>query len=65
MIELEGSDVADWLRRGARSEPLRGGRNVALAQASLAPVVTTPGKVLCVGMNYKSHIQELGREFPE
>jgi len=65
VLELEGSDVADWLRRGAESEPLRGGRSVRLAEASLAPVVTTPGKILCVGMNYKSHIQELGREFPE
>lgn len=64
VVELEGSDVADWLRRGARSEPLRGGRSVRLSGASLAPVVTTPGKILCVGMNYKSHIAELGREFP-
>lgn len=64
VLELEGSDVADWLRRGASPEPRRGGRSVQWSLAELAPVVTTPGKILCVGMNYKSHIQELGREFP-
>lgn len=64
ILELEGSDVADWLRRGGRAEPLRGGRAVRLDQARLAPVVTTPGKIVCVGMNYKSHILEFNRELP-
>jgi acylpyruvate hydrolase len=26
--------------------------------------VPTPSKVLCVGLNYKSHIQEMGRDLP-
>src|SRR5262245_43634854 len=65
IVELEGGDVAEWLRRGGRGEPLRGGRRARLGSADLAPVVTTPGKILCVGMNYRSHILELGREFPE
>jgi len=64
ILELEGGDVADWLRRGGRNEPLRGGRRASLASAQLAPLVTTPGKILCVGMNYRSHILELGRELP-
>jgi acylpyruvate hydrolase len=64
VLELEGSDVADWLRHGGKAEPLRGGRSERLADADLAPVVTTPAKVLCVGMNYRSHILELGRELP-
>lgn len=64
VLELAGSDIADWLRRGGRPEPLRGGRRARLATAALAPLVTTPGKILCVGMNYRSHILELGREFP-
>jgi acylpyruvate hydrolase len=29
--------------------------------AIVRPVVPNPGKVLCVGLNYKSHIQETGR----
>lgn len=30
-----------------------------------APVVPRPGKVLCVGLNYRNHILEMGRELPE
>jgi len=31
----------------------------------LAPVVTRPGKIVCVGLNYRSHITEMGRDLPE
>lgn len=31
----------------------------------LAAVVPEPGKVLCVGLNYRSHIVEMGRDLPE
>ena len=27
-----------------------------------APVVTNPGKIICVGVNYRPHIKEMGRE---
>ncbi len=30
-----------------------------------APVVPMPGKIICVGMNYGNHIQEMGRDAPE
>jgi acylpyruvate hydrolase len=30
-----------------------------------APVVPNPGKIICVGLNYRSHIREMGREMPE
>ena len=36
-----------------------------VAEADFAPVVTRPGKVICVGLNYRSHILETGRELPE
>lgn len=32
---------------------------------NLAPVVPAPNKVVCVGLNYKTHILEMGRELPE
>ena len=32
------------------------------AGAELETIVADPGKVLCVGLNYKSHIQEMGRD---
>ncbi|HEX4248705.1 MAG TPA: fumarylacetoacetate hydrolase family protein [Pseudonocardia sp.] len=36
-----------------------------LADADLAPVVPRPGKIFCVGLNYRTHILEMGRELPE
>jgi acylpyruvate hydrolase len=30
-----------------------------------APVVPRPGKIICLGLNYRSHILEMGRELPE
>jgi acylpyruvate hydrolase len=30
-----------------------------------APVVPRPGKIICVGVNYAAHIQEMGRETPD
>lgn len=35
------------------------------AHTDLAPVVPRPGKVLCVGLNYRTHILEMGRDLPE
>ena len=37
---------------------------VALNRLDLAPVVPHPGKVLCVGLNYRNHIAEMGRTEP-
>jgi acylpyruvate hydrolase len=34
------------------------------APLDLGPVVTDPGKVICVGHNYKQHIREMGHELP-
>ncbi|WP_327241969.1 fumarylacetoacetate hydrolase family protein [Streptomyces sp. NBC_01320] len=33
--------------------------------ADFAPVVPRPSKVVCVGLNYKNHIQEMGRDLPK
>lgn len=41
---------------GARHEP---------AALDYAPVVGRPEKVICVGLNYRNHILEMGRELPE
>ena len=38
---------------------------VDLAGADYAPVVPDPGKIICVGLNYANHIQEMGRDLPE
>ncbi len=36
-----------------------------LRAADAAPVVPRPGKVWCVGLNYRNHILEMGRDLPE
>lgn len=41
------------------------GRTIDLAGADYAPVVPRPGKIVCVGLNYATHIQEMGRELPQ
>lgn len=30
-----------------------------------APLVLRPSKVVCVGLNYRNHIQEMGRDLPK
>ncbi|MCW5748182.1 MAG: fumarylacetoacetate hydrolase family protein [Alphaproteobacteria bacterium] len=35
-----------------------------LDDIELAPVVPDPDKILCVGLNYRSHASEVGRELP-
>ena len=40
------------------------GQRVGLADADLAPVVPRPPKIVCLGMNYRSHIEEMSREAP-
>lgn len=37
----------------------------AMAEVRLLPVVPNPGKILCVGLNYATHVAETGREQKE
>lgn len=41
------------------------GPTIPLELADYAPVVPYPGKIFCVGLNYASHIREMGREIPK
>lgn len=38
---------------------------VTAPASALAPLLPTAGKVICCGLNYGDHIQEMGRELPE
>lgn len=54
----------DWRSIAARA----GGRTLPVADIpddGWAPVVPAPRKVLCVGVNYREHIAEMGREVPD
>ncbi|MEO3854238.1 fumarylacetoacetate hydrolase family protein [Acrocarpospora sp. B8E8] len=44
-----------------------GGPTIPLAElepSQWAPVIPRPGKIICVGLNYRNHILEMGRELP-
>jgi acylpyruvate hydrolase len=41
------------------------GRTLDLTTADYAPVIPNPGKIICVGLNYATHIKEMGRELPQ
>ncbi|MFE1321396.1 fumarylacetoacetate hydrolase family protein [Kitasatospora phosalacinea] len=51
----------DWAAVAAAAT----GPTYPLAGAEFAPVVPRPSKVVCVGLNYRNHIQEMGRDLPE
>jgi acylpyruvate hydrolase len=66
-VLLDAPDVGALLARedGAEAAASADGEIRPLAETSLAPVVPGPGKVLCVGLNYRNHILEMGRDLPE
>lgn len=51
----------DWRDRAAAGE----GEVREVRGASFAPVVPRPGKIVCVGLNYRNHILEMGRDLPD
>jgi acylpyruvate hydrolase len=66
-IELDAPDVgavlarADWREwAGAADGPVH-----AVDTLDFAPVITHPDKIICVGLNYRNHIVETGREVPD
>lgn len=62
-VQDVGSLLADpeWRERAEGA----GGERISGANAEFATVVPQPSKVLCCGLNYASHIREMGRELPE
>ncbi|WP_416986225.1 fumarylacetoacetate hydrolase family protein [Streptomyces sp. T028] len=50
----------DWQDRAAST----GGERLPLAGASFAPLVPHPNKIICLGLNYTTHIKEMGRPTP-
>ncbi|WP_432056492.1 fumarylacetoacetate hydrolase family protein [Streptomyces sp. bgisy022] len=53
-----------WAERAA-AVTSDGATTYPVAGADFAPVVPAPSKVVCVGLNYRNHIQEMGRDLPE
>jgi acylpyruvate hydrolase len=51
----------DWRAIAATAD----GPRHAVDALDYAPPVPRPEKIVCVGLNYRSHIQEMGRDLPE
>ena len=66
-VELGATDLGEFLARPdwrAAAESASGARH-ELAGLDYATLVPRPEKVFCVGLNYRTHILEMGRELPE
>jgi acylpyruvate hydrolase len=65
-VECGAADVGtlltteDWPTAAADAS---GAEHMA-AELDYAPVIPRPSKIICVGLNYRSHITEMGRELP-
>ena len=66
LVDLGRPDVGAVLGEpgGLAEAASASGRTYEAASASYAPLVPRPGKVICVGLNYKNHILEMGRDLP-
>jgi acylpyruvate hydrolase len=65
-VEVGFADVGELLRRRSwrNDAATASGTRHDVADVSYAPVVPSPHKIICVGLNYRSHILEMGRELP-
>ncbi|ODU06084.1 MAG: 2-hydroxyhepta-2,4-diene-1,7-dioate isomerase [Pseudonocardia sp. SCN 72-86] len=65
-VEIGPADVGElladpgWHRRAEEAD----GPRHDMSSADLCTLVTRPAKIFCVGLNYRSHILEMGRELP-
>jgi acylpyruvate hydrolase len=66
-VELDAADVGEVLARTDWPEwaGAADGASHRLVELDYAPLIVDPDKVICVGMNYRNHIAEMGREPPE
>ena len=60
IAELGAATPADVL-----ADPPLTGERLPLEDVTLRPVVPRPGKVVCVGLNYRAHAQEGGYDLPD
>ncbi|WP_353712103.1 fumarylacetoacetate hydrolase family protein [Arthrobacter sp. K5] len=68
LTEIDGFSDVGALLKDSNWESIARAANGAthpLEGADLEAVVPAPGKIICVGHNYRNHIKEMGREVPE
>ena len=71
LVDLDATDVGaflaapDWSDRAAAAIRDDAAPRYDADSADFATLVPAPSKVVCVGLNYRTHIQEMGRDLPE
>jgi 2-keto-4-pentenoate hydratase/2-oxohepta-3-ene-1,7-dioic acid hydratase in catechol pathway len=65
VFEVFEGDVGALLRGPGIDGLEPDGDGVPLAEVRLLPALTTPSKIVCLGLNYRSHAEEAGLEPPE
>ena len=71
LVDLGATDVGtflaapDWSARAAAAIRDATATRYDAASADFATLVPAPSKVVCVGLNYRTHIQEMGRDLPD
>ncbi|HSF20888.1 MAG TPA: fumarylacetoacetate hydrolase family protein [Burkholderiales bacterium] len=63
---IEGADCAPLARLAAKALEDKRGKRVLVAEsrARFGPAVPRPGKIICVGLNYRRHAMETGNPIP-
>lgn len=72
IIDLRGHDVGRSVKHILQSDNLSRvaelqdelAPNVSVDDIEFLPCVLRPNKILCIGVNYKKHVLEMGRELP-
>lgn len=65
-VELDYSDVGALLAASSLEGELpRTGNTYSLDGLDYATLIPSPSKVICVGLNYRNHILEMGRQLPQ
>ena len=62
LVHPDAVSATDLANRGT---PLSDGDIVALADVELLPPVPHPGKIICIGLNYRAHAIEGGNPIPD
>lgn len=71
LVDLGTTDVgaflatSHWTERATAAIKDDAAARYDVATANFATMVPAPSKVVCVGLNYRTHIQEMGRDLPD
>ncbi|MDQ3934316.1 MAG: fumarylacetoacetate hydrolase family protein [Actinomycetota bacterium] len=65
IVDIANGTLGTLLRAGGAAEDPGGAPTVSLEEARLLPPVPDPDKIVCIGLNYRTHAEEAGLDLPE